>query len=138
VRHTGPYRQVRKAWERLISWAAPLGLLGPNTLAIGVAHDDPDVTSKDKIRYDACITVDQQVTIQGDVGLQEVGGGRYAVTMHRGPYENVSQTLARLCGEWLPASGCEPRSSPCLAIHHNFPPDTPAEDLLTEIYLPIE
>jgi AraC family transcriptional regulator len=75
---------------------------------------------------------------EGDVGVQEVGGGEYAITTHRGPYENVAQTIARLCGEWLPASGREPRSAPVLAIFRNFPPDTPPEDLLTDIYLPLE
>jgi AraC family transcriptional regulator len=138
VRHVGPYRQVHSAWEKLIAWAGPRGLMGPNTLAIGVAHDDPDVTPKDKIRYDACITVDQPLTPEGEVGVQEVGGGEYAVTTHRGPYENVSQTLVRLCGEWLPTSRRELRSSPCLAILRNFPPDTLPEDLLTDIYLPLE
>jgi AraC family transcriptional regulator len=138
VRHVGPYRQVGSAWGKLISWAASRGLLGPNMLAIGVAHDDPDVTSSDKIRYDACITVDQAFTAEGEVGVEEVGGGEYAVTTHHGPYENVSQTLAQLCGEWLPTSGRELRSSPCLAVLRNFPLDTPPEDLLTDLYMPLK
>jgi AraC family transcriptional regulator len=138
VRHVGPYRQVGSAWAKLMSWAASRGLLGPNTLAIGVAHDDPDVTPSDKIRYDACITVDQAFTAEGEVGVEQVGGGEYAVTTHHGPYQNVSQTLAQLCGEWLPTSGRELRSSPCLAILRNFPPDTPPDELLTDIYLPLQ
>jgi AraC family transcriptional regulator len=138
VRHIGPYRQVGGAWAKLMSWAVARNLLCPNTLAIGVAHDDPDVTPADKIRYDACITVDQAFTAEGEVGVEEVGGGEYAVTTHHGPYQNMSQTLARLCGEWLPTSGRELRSSPCLAIPRNFPHDTPADELLTDIYMPLQ
>ncbi|HZW32942.1 MAG TPA: AraC family transcriptional regulator [Isosphaeraceae bacterium] len=138
VRHIGPYRQVGRAWEKLAAWAGPRGLFGPGTLAIGVGHDDPDVTPSDKLRYDACITVDGSFTPEGEVGLQEVGGGEYATFTHRGPYENVSQTLARFCGEWLPASGRELRSAPCLSLFRNSPEATPPEDLLTDIYMPLE
>jgi AraC family transcriptional regulator len=138
VRHVGPYRQVHTAWEKLAAWAGPRGLFGPRAMAIGVGHDDPDVTPPDKIRYDACLTVDGPVAPEGEVGVQEVGGGEYAVFTHRGPYENVSQTLARFCGEWLPASGREPRSAPCLSIFRNSPENTAPEDLLTDVYMPLE
>jgi AraC family transcriptional regulator len=138
MRHVGPYRQVGATWGKLMAWAGPRGLVGPWTTAIGVAHDDPEVTPPDKVRYDACITVDDSFAPEGDVGVQEVGGGEYAITTHRGPYERVGQTIAGLCGEWLPASGREPRSAPCLSVHRNFPPQTRPEDLLTDIYLPLE
>ena len=138
VRHVGPYRQVGHAWGKLAAWAGPRGLFGPDSLAIGVGHDDPDVTPSDKLRYDACITVDGSITPHGEVGVQEVGGGEYAVFTHRGPYETVSQTLARFCGEWLPTSGRELRSAPCLSIFRNSPENTPPEDLLTDIYMPLE
>jgi AraC family transcriptional regulator len=138
VRHVGAYRQVGRAWEKLAAWAGPRGLFGPDTLVIGVGHDDPDVTPADKLRYDACITVNESFTPEGEVGVQEVGGGEYAVFTHRGLYENVSQTLAHFCGEWLPDSGRELRSAPCLSIFRNSPADTSPGDLLTEIYMPLE
>ena len=138
MRHVGPYRGVGATWVKLMAWAGPRGLIGPGTLALGVAHDDPDVTSPDKIRYDACIAVGDSFLPEGEVGVQQVGGGEYAITTHRGRYQTVMQTIARLCGEWLPASGREPRSAPVLGILRNFPPDTRPEDLLTDIYFPLE
>ncbi|HEV3164646.1 MAG TPA: AraC family transcriptional regulator [Isosphaeraceae bacterium] len=138
MRHFGPYRQVGETWEKLMAWAGPKELVGPQTMVVGVAHDDPDVTPTDKIRYDACITVDDTFKPEGGVGVQQVGGGDYAITTHRGPYETVSQTIARLCGEWLPASGREARSAPSFAVHRNSPYDTAPENLLTDIYLPLE
>jgi AraC family transcriptional regulator len=138
MRHIGPYRAVGATWGKLMAWAAPRGLVGPTTMALGVAHDDPEVTPPDKVRYDACFVVDNSFVPEGEVGAQMIGGGEYAITTHRGPYERVAQTAARLCGEWLPASGREPRSAPILAHHRNFPPDTAPEDLLTDIYLPLE
>jgi AraC family transcriptional regulator len=138
VRHIGPYREVGDTWAKLMAWAGPRGLLGPQTMALGVAHDDPEITSPDKLRYDACITAGESFTPEGEVGVQTVGGGEYAVTTHRGPYEAVGRTIARLCGEWLPTSGREPRSAPTFGVFRNSPLDTLPEDLLTEIYLPLE
>ena len=103
VRHVGPYQEVGKAWERLCGWAGPRGLFGPNTAMLGVCHDDPDVTPPERIRYDACITAPDGLAAEGDVGIQEVAGGDYAVTTHHGPYENLAATYAVLCGEWLPS-----------------------------------
>lgn len=138
IRHVGPYNQVASAWQKLCSWAGPRGLLGPQTVALGVCHDDPEVTPPDRIRYDACITVDDSVQPEGEVGVQEVFGGEYAITTHRGPYEKFAETYARLCGEWLPASGRELRSAPGVEIYRNDPNTTPPEQLLTDIHVPLE
>lgn len=72
---------------------------------LGVSYDDPEVTAPEKLRYDAALTVREGVEGEGDVGVQTIGPGEYAVTRHIGPYQRLSETYARLCGEWLPASG---------------------------------
>ena len=122
VRHTGPYGAVGQTWGRLMAWAGPRGLFGPRTRMLGLVHDDPEVTPPDRVRYDACVTVDERCRPEGDVGVQEVGGGEYAVTTHRGQYDKLGKTYAQLCGEWLPTSGRElkfyPRHSH--AFHPNY------------------
>ena len=138
MRHVGPYDQVGETWAKLMAWAGPRELLGPHTKVIGIVHDDPEVTPPEKIRYDACFAVGEQVKLEGDVGIQEIAGGDYAVTTHRGPYDSLGQTYARLCGEWLPGSGREVRSIPAFEMYHNTPQSTAREDLLTDIYIPLE
>lgn len=87
MRHTGPYTGVGPTWAKLCAWAGPKGLIGPNFAAIGMCHDDPEVTPPDKIRYDACMVVGDQVEAEGDVGIQTIPGGDYVVATHKGPYE---------------------------------------------------
>jgi AraC family transcriptional regulator len=101
-------------------------------------HDDPEVTPPDKVRYDACLVVDAPLKPEGDVGVQEISGGDYATATHQGPYEKLGETYARLCGEWLPGSGRELRSAPSLEIYRNSPMNTAPENLLTDVYLPLE
>lgn len=138
VRHIGPYQACGEAWGRLFSWAGPRGLVGPGARLLGVCYDDPSVTPPDKLRYDACLTITRDVAPEGAVGVQEIGGGRYAVTRHRGPYEKLGETYTRLCGEWMPAAGHEARSAPCMEHYLNSPMNTAPADLLTDIYMPIE
>lgn len=137
VRHVGPYNQVGETWGKLCAWAGPRGLLRPDTTFLALCHDDPEVTPPDKIRYDACIPVDASLQPEGEVGVQEITGGAYAVATHHGPYEKLAETYAQLCGQWLPTSGCEPRSAPSIEIYRNSPQDTAPEDLVTDIHLPL-
>lgn len=138
MRHVGPYDSVGATWTRFMGWAGPRGLLGPNMTILGVAHDDPAVTASEKQRYDACIRVDDSFQGEGEIGVQEVGGGEYAVVTHHGPYHKLNETYEGLCGGWLPTSGRELRSSPALEFYRNSPYDTPPEKLVTDIFMPLE
>jgi AraC family transcriptional regulator len=137
VRHVGPYHECGAAWEKLCKFAAERGWFSPAMRRIGIGHDFPEVTEPDKIRYDACLTVDDQFQATGEVGVQEIPGGLYAIVTHRGPYERLEETYHRLYQEWVPTSGRELRSFPCLEVYHNDPGTTRPEDLLTDIYVPL-
>ncbi len=105
VRHTGPYNQCSTAWEKLCAHLGKQGRLGPDTKYIGMCHDDPEVTPADKIRYDACATVDNNFEAQGDLGVMTIDGGEFAFTTHLGPYEKLSETYAELMGQQIPRLG---------------------------------
>jgi AraC family transcriptional regulator len=138
MRHIGPYTEVGATWDKLLPVLGKEGLLGGDSMFIGICHDDPDVTPLEKIRYDACVTVDDQFAPTGEVGVQTIPGGEYAVTTHIGPYQKLGETYAKLLGQWLPRSGRELRSSPCFEVYLNAPDNTEPEDLLTDIYVPLQ
>lgn len=138
VRHVGPYAKCGAAWETLCKWAGPKWLLGPKTQFIGLSYDDPEITPPEKIRYDACITLKKDVAAAGQVGVQEIAGGTYAVTLHVGPLEKLTQTYAQFCGQWLPQSGYELKNAPSVEIYLDNPDKTPPEKLRVEIQLPLE
>jgi AraC family transcriptional regulator len=137
LRHVGPYSAVGGTWMRLMSWAGMRGLLGPGMRMIGVVHDAPEITPPEKLRYDAAVAVSRPVEPQGEFGVTELAGGRYAITTHRGPYENLSQTYRALFGAWLPDSGHEVRDTPAFEEYLNSPQTAKPEDLLTRIWLPL-
>lgn len=138
MRHTGPYSECGATWDRFVPRLGMLGLLGGDTLFLGLCHDDPEVTPPEKIRYDACVTVDEKFVPEDDLGVQVIPGGEFAVTTHIGPYEKLGDTWAKLMGQWLPRSGRELRSSPCLEIYLTDPENTDPEDLITDLHAPLD
>jgi len=138
MRHIGPYQQVGETWGKLMMFLGKEGLVGGDTQFIGICHDDPAVTPPDKVRYDACVTVPADFQPQGEIGVQVVPGGEYAVTTHLGPYEKLGDSYAGLLGQWLPRSRRMLRSAPCFEVYLNSPENTDPEDLVTDLYAPLE
>lgn len=139
ARSEGPYMEsAYAAWKTLCAWAEPRGLLTPQALCMGMCYDDPGLTAPEKLRYDACLSVDPAVTAEGDVTIMTIDGGEFAMATHKGAHERLEQAYVELYGVWLPASGRLPSSRPCFEIYRNFPDATPAEELLTEMYAPLE
>jgi AraC family transcriptional regulator len=139
LRYIGPFEDgaVDATWQKLLAWAGQHGLLGPRARFLGLCHDDPHVTPPDKQRYDACVVTDQPFQPEGEIGTQVIPGGEYAVATHKGPYQELPDTYARLYGDWLPRSGREPADHPGFQVYRSMLGDTPPEELVTDIYLPL-
>ena len=137
VRHVGPYNKVSIAWDTLCTFLGKEGNLGPNAKFIGICYDDPEVTPPEKVRYDACVTVDEDVTGEGEVIIQTVGGGEYALATHLGPYEKLSETYTALFRR-LMKDNRGPRSEPCMEFYLNDPEGTEPENLITDICVPLK
>jgi AraC family transcriptional regulator len=138
LRHGGPYHEVGQTWGRLTMLLGQEGLLGPGTRFLGISHDDPEITPPDRLRYDACVTVDDAFQPAGEIGVQIIAGGAYAVATHAGPYERLSRTYRAVMGQWLPRSGFGLRMVPCFEAYLNTPENTEAADLLTDVHVPVE
>lgn len=139
VRKTGRYDQAAQAaWPVLMSFAYPRRLMKKETRLIGICHDNPEITVEEKIRYDACVTFDGEVKPEGEVGIQIIQGGLYAVYLHKGNYDGLSAAYSAIMSQWLPASGRTLRNAPCWEMYLNRDPRrTKPENLRTEIYIPI-
>ena len=138
MRHVGPYDDVGKTWDQFLTVMGKEGYMGGNPAMRGICHDDPEVTPSARIRYDACLTVGEDFSPSGDIGVQTVAGGAYAVTTHTGPYNQLGRTYGEFLGQWVPRSGYELRNIPCFEVYVNDPQSTAPEELLTDIYAPLQ
>ena len=140
VRKGGAYSEAATAaWSLLMGYAYRNRLLNADTWAIGIGNADPTITPADQLRYDACITINREVAPEGEIGVQTIPGGRYAVFLHKGAYEGLNDSYRSIFAVWLPASGHVLRNTPCFERYLNRDPRrTKPENLRTEIWLPVE
>lgn len=139
VRKTGRYdKAAEAAWCELMRFAHTHRLLNNETRSIGISHDSPEITAEERLRYEACITIDRDVMPEGEVGVQTIEGGKYVVFLHRGTYGKFGETYDAIFSGWLPSSGEKLRDAPCFEIYLNRDPRrTKPENLRTEIFVPI-
>ncbi|WP_320005776.1 GyrI-like domain-containing protein [Maridesulfovibrio sp.] len=138
VEHVGPYEGVGEAWEKLCSWAGPAQLFTPGTRFYGVYYDDPREVPAEKLRSEACITIEKEVAVPDGIMLKDFEGGKYAVTTHLGPYENLSESWLKFYTEWLPQSGETHAESSCYEQYLNDPKNTKPEHLVTLLLMPLK
>lgn len=139
VRRFGDYNlSAGEAWDKVCSFAAKNKLFGFKTEMLGVSYDDPEITEKEKLRYEACIVINKDVAPEGEVGVKTIAGGKYAIFKHKGPYENLNEIYNAIHRQWLPGSGYKLREIPVYEKYLNDPGKTKPEKLLTEINIPID
>ena len=140
VRRHGDYMQSAPiAWQAMDEYAEKANLYNEKTQMIGVCHDSPEITDKDKIRYDACIPADVSVNADGEFGIQTIRGGDYAVFMHEGPYETLIDTYDQIANEWLANQERELDDAPVFEIYLNPElMETDPDSLMTRIYFPLK
>ena len=137
VRHIGPYNQIPLAFERLGQIAGSAGLFKPDASMLAIYHDDPETTAQDQLRSEAGITVPADARLPKELVEEHIPAGKYACTVHVGPYEQLGDTWARFMGEWLPASGHRVGPGASFEIYRNTPMTTPKDQLVTELYISI-
>ena len=143
VRHVGPYNQISEAFARLGELAGKHGLFaqaaqrgGPPKM-VGLYYDDPESTPAGELRSDAGLVVPEGVPLPDGLTEVRIPAGRYAKTVHAGPYEQLGDAWSRLMGGWLPSSGERMAEGPSYEVYRNTPMDTAPADLRTELYLPL-
>jgi DNA gyrase inhibitor GyrI len=80
MRRIGKYGSENKnIMEKLKGWAKSNQLFTRNATIYSIAQDNPETTDPEKCRYDACIIIPQDFTIDDNVEECEFIGGKYAV-----------------------------------------------------------
>jgi len=139
VRGGGPFPEtLPRSWGRLTQYAREHGLEGPGRLYVTICHDAPNTTPPEKLRSDAAISVDDDFVPDGDVQVQTMPAGTYAVARHQGPYVGLPQAWARFCGEALGQRGLRFRPAPMFEVYRNSPCAVPPDQLLTDLFVPVE
>ena len=142
LRHIGPYAGNTGLFERLFgklfSWAGPRGLVGPQTMALSIYHDDPDITDETKLRVDVAITVPAGTAGEGEISTTTIPAATYAIGHFEIDAEQYGEAWDLIMGQWLPESGYQTADSPCFEVYLNDPREHPQGKHVVDIYEPVK
>lgn len=137
-RHTGAFNEIGKAYSKLMQFAGPRGLLnGPHAKTMTVYHDDPSVTEMEKMRQSACLIVDGDVKVDGEIGKMTIPAGNYAVAGFEINETQFEQAWNTMC-IWLTESGYEPGDGYSYELYHNHHEQHPERKFILDICIPVK
>lgn len=138
LEHRGDPRMVGESVNKLIHWAKaqPINLKPKPGESFGFGYDDPKITPPNEFRFDLAITIPEQLVLTGEVVIEKrLPAGRYAVSMHKGSHDKMSDMIYAMYRDWLPSSGEELGDLPCIFCYYNFEHEVAETELLTECWL---
>ena len=136
MRHVGPYNGAYQVWQDFTMRLMKDGLPRKDSLFIGVPMDNPKVTPPEKLRYDACVTVDEKYVPTKPVRVRTIAGGDYVVARNC-PIGAIAKGYEKLFQSWLPNSGRKVRKAPSFLMAVNCPEGMPPAFGVTDIYVPL-
>jgi len=129
--HRGAYMDIGRAFSRVRDRT------GAGSPMVAIYEDDPDAVPRADLRSAAGTVVDPGTKIPHDLVERTVPAGRYAIMRYIGPYSSMHAAYLWLYGQWLPASGWEPRDHPVIEEYLTDPATTPPAQAATDILLPL-
>lgn len=126
------------AWAKLWTFVKEHKLFSLSIEHIAIYHNDPKVTDETKLAADVCLTIKKDVKPEGEIGVKEIPGGKYAMFLYKGPYDNLGLVYDTIYNKLLLENNLKIRNVPNFEKYLNNPDKTKPEKLKTEIYIPVE
>jgi AraC family transcriptional regulator len=139
MRKRGTYAQIRPMTLSLREYASAAGadVVGPPAF---ICHETPKEVVKANLQRNADVEVVLPISIRvedvEEITCYELPGGPMAKIVHKGPYERSADAYRKLFA-WL-AENHRKISGPTREVYLNDPKKVSPEELLIEIYAPVE
>jgi DNA gyrase inhibitor len=136
-RHVGDFKKICMAYNKLMQFAAPRGLITPTSHTVTVYHDDPSVTDIDKINQSACLVIDKDVKVEGEIGRMTIKGGKYAVGHFEITVNEFEEAWNTMC-VWFTESGYQPSEGNPYEYYYCDPENHPKQKFVLDICIPVK
>jgi AraC family transcriptional regulator len=137
IEHRGDPMAIGDTIRRFIDWRRTNGLPPAKSATFNILHDDPDNVPAAEHRLDIACAATTVAPNHAGVTHGLIPAGRCAVVRMTGPGDDLRAPAHFLYADWLPRSGEELRDFPMFAQRVKFFPDVPANEAVTDIYLPL-
>jgi AraC family transcriptional regulator len=131
-------KECEEAWNLLLDFAKINKILSWNLDAFSIYYDDPEEVGVNNCKYDSCITIKKSIKPSSLIKIKEIEGGKYLVFRYKGPYEKLWDVYQMLFRDFIVLlDKYQVRDSPMIEKYIKYSAKTKAENMITEIYIPI-
>ncbi|MBS1718985.1 MAG: GyrI-like domain-containing protein [Armatimonadetes bacterium] len=140
MRHVGPYDELSQVFDMLSGWVDQNNVQAIRW--IGIYWDNPDETPANQLRSAACVEVPNNYQIPPSIGapitLEQIPAGPFATCRYVGPYEGLDKVWTEFTAQIEGPLGRQISGSiPAYEVYVNDASDTPPQNLITELYMPL-
>jgi effector-binding domain-containing protein len=142
MRKTGAYREIPMMFLKIFEFifSKNIQIAGyPTFLCHEISCEEVEKANKEE-NADIEVVVPVAGTTEHpdneEIHLYELPGGKMAKIIHKGPYEECAPTYEKLFS-WIVEQG-KTIVGPVREVYFNDPREVPPEEILTEIYAPID
>ncbi len=140
LRHRGPYETLSSKFDQLWGWVSSNDV--PMKRWIGIYWDNPEIVPSNELRSAACLELadgyNPPTPLPDGAELGSIAGGEYAITRVVGPYESLEAAWSAFTSEIENRLNRTISENPAFEVYINDPSDTPAEQLITDLCMPLE
>ena len=139
IEHIGSPALEHATARKLLAWKLENRLLDPlKHRSYGVHYTNPPTAPTSEHHVDFCLSIEADVAPNAYGIINKViPGGRCARARDIGSRFN-NKAAVYLYEEWLPKSGESPGDSPIFFHYVNVGPNVREEEMITDVYLPLE
>ncbi len=138
ILHTGDFYLIHKSYERLMQFAGPRGLLKGDYHTVTVYHDDPSVTAIEKVRQSACLVVNEDVKVEGEINKMTIPRGKFAVGHFDIDKTELFEEAWNTMCVWLTESGYEPAEGLSYEYYYDVEGDECHHHFVFDICIPVK
>ena len=137
--YVGKTEVFAELFGKLFNWAGPKKLIGPDTLFLSTYYDDPGVTPPEELKLDVCMTIEDNVEVEGEVKKKKLPGGKYVLMRAELTGAEEYGPAWEKVVEWLIQNKLEmDMSRPGYEIYLNSPDEHPEKHHIIDICMPVK
>jgi len=136
VSSIGP-QNLEIAYQKLIKWAAPKGLINEQAKMVTIYHDSFKVTEANKVRMSACVTLNESTETGGEIGVTTINKGKFVIGNFEIGLNEFQKSWTGLF-IWMNENGYKKADRNPFEIYHNNFNEHPERKCIVDFCIPIE
>ncbi len=130
-------QNIEIAYQKLIRWATPKGLVDKQAKMVTIYHDSFKITEADKVRTSACIILNKPVETEGEIALTAIEQGKCIISRYEIRMDEFEKSWTGLF-VWMNENGYKKANKNPFEIYHNNFNEHPEKKCIVDFCIPIE